>query len=186
MVLTDDLRQQVEELFRRYGKGVGSYVLARVGDPEVAETITGSVFLTVVRRIEQCRSSPVAWLWSIVRSELARYFRDRREFQPLEGELPDRTGDPHGHLERREEAERVRNALARLTDEQQTLVYMKFFLDLSNVEIANALEMTPSNVGVVAHRAVKRLRELMEERPVPNVGGQSLAVIRCETVPVPG
>ena len=32
----------------------------------------------VVRNIEQCNGSPVAWLWSIVRSELARHFRDRK------------------------------------------------------------------------------------------------------------
>lgn len=168
VLLTDDRRQQVEELFRRYGKGVGSYVLARVGDADVAETITGAVFLIVVRRIEQCRTSPVAWLWSIVRTELARYFRDRKDFQSLDGlavepaDPSEHAQDPGRRAERREEGRRIRRALEQLTDEQQTLVYMKFFLDLPNVEIAESLGMTPGNVGVVAHRAVKRLRELMD------------------------
>jgi hypothetical protein len=40
---------------------------------------------------------------------------------------------------------------------------MKFFLDMPNTDIAEALGMTPSNVGVVVHRAVKRLRELMTQ-----------------------
>lgn len=167
-MLTDDRRQQVEGLFRRYGKGVGSYLLARVGNADVAETITGAVFLTVVRRIEQCRTSPVAWLWSIVRTELARYFRDRKDFQSLDGlpaDPPDGSADaqdPGLRAERREEGHRIRRALEQLTDEQQALVYMKFFLDLPNVEIAESLGMTAGNVGVVSHRAVKRLRELME------------------------
>src|SRR5690349_7950637 len=68
-VAESDRRAQVESLFRQYGRGVGSYVLARVGDADLAETITSNVFLIVVRRIDQCRGSASAWLWSIVRSE---------------------------------------------------------------------------------------------------------------------
>ena len=83
-MLDDDRRQKIEDLYRRYGKGVGSYILARVGDPHVAESITAGVFLLVVRRFDQCRGSPVPWLWSIVRTEIARYFRDRRDVEPLE------------------------------------------------------------------------------------------------------
>jgi RNA polymerase sigma-70 factor (ECF subfamily) len=191
-LLTDDRRQQVEELFRRYGKGVGSYVLARVGgDADVAETITSAVFLTVVRRIDQCRSSPVAWLWSIVRTELARYFRDRKEFQSLDGlpaEPPDGSADaadPGRQAERREDGRRIRRALEQLTDEQQTLVYMKFFLDLPNVEIAESLGMTPGNVGVVAHRAVKRLRELMEGPAQSAQRGRRSAASAADAAPVP-
>ena len=174
-MLTEDRRQQVEELFRRYVKGVGSYVLARVGDRHLAESITAAVFLTVVRRFDQCRASPVAWLWSIVRTEVARHFRDRRDVRPLAAELPDESHDPRHRAERREEAERIQRALGQLTDEQQTLVYMKFFLDLPNVEIAQALGMTPTNVGVVSHRAVKRLRELMGGAGRPGRAAQDQA-----------
>lgn len=187
-MLTEDRRQRVEELFRRYGKGVGSYLLARVGDADVAETVTSAVFLTVVRRIDQCRTSPVAWLWSIVRTELARYFRDRKEFHSLDGlpaEPPDGSDvaqDPGRRAERREDGRRIRWALEQLTDEQQALVYMKFFLDLPNVEIAESLGMTPSNVGVVAHRAIKRLRELMEG---PAKAAQRTRRSPPDEVPVP-
>lgn len=191
-MLTEDRRRQVDELFRRYGKGVGSYVVARVGNPDVAETITATVFLTVVRRFDQCRASPVAWLWSIVRSELARYFRDRKDVCSLEAEPPDDTHDPGRRVERRETDSRIRQALCRLTDEQQQLVSMKFFLDMTNVEIAEALGMTPSNVGVVAHRAVKRLRELMEEpaarRDAVESAGEGMQggrPVRAMPMPVP-
>lgn len=165
-MLNEDARRQIDELFRRYGKGVGSYVLARVRDRDVAESLTAGVFLQVVRRFEQCRTSPAAWLWTIVRNELARYFRDRKATEPLDAEPADDTGrfDPTLAFERREAEGRLGAALRLLTEEQQALVYMKFFLDMSNVDIAEALKMTPSNVGVVAHRAIKRLRDVMEDR----------------------
>lgn len=80
--LTAEQRKaKVEAMFRQYGRGVGSFVLARVGDADVAEAITSNVFLIVVRQIEQCRTSPAAWLWSICAQ------RDRPAFSlaPFDG-----------------------------------------------------------------------------------------------------
>jgi RNA polymerase sigma factor (sigma-70 family) len=161
---SDDRRKRIEELFRNYGRGVGSYVLARVGNADVAETITSNVFLIVVRRIEQCRASPAAWLWSIVRSELARYFRSRRPTVAIDESFIDPSAQPAEAAESSEMQSRTRVALARLSDEQQGIIYLKFYLDMPNGEIATALGISASNVGVIVHRAVKRLRELMEER----------------------
>ncbi|HEX8916474.1 MAG TPA: sigma-70 family RNA polymerase sigma factor [Humisphaera sp.] len=165
-MLSPDDRLQIESLYRRFGKGVGSYVLARTRDRELAESITAQVFLLVVRRWEQCHGNVVAWLWSIVRTELARHFRDRKVHEPIDAVEPpadrDDAADPAAAAERAEMSERMRQALDALGEPAHSLVHMKFFLDMSNVDIAEALGMTPSNVGVVAHRAVKRLKELVE------------------------
>ena len=155
-------RARIEELFRRYGGGVGSYLYARVGDVDLAEQITSSVFLIVAQRIEQCKRSPAGWIYSIVRSELARYFRDRKTTVTLSPAILDAALTPAETAERREMQARMTTALTQLGDEQQRIVYMKFFQNMPNVEIAEILGMTAGNVGVVIHRAVKRLRELME------------------------
>ncbi|HET6247684.1 MAG TPA: sigma-70 family RNA polymerase sigma factor [Tepidisphaeraceae bacterium] len=154
---------QVEELFRQYGRGVGSYIMARVGNADVAETITSNVFMIVVRRIEQCRSSPAAWLWSIVRSELARHFRQHRPTVELDERLCDPALSPPEVAARNEMQERMRIAIHKLGEEQQRIIYLKFFLDVPNTEIAAELRLSASNVGVIIHRAMKQLRELMEE-----------------------
>ena len=158
-------RQRIEDIFRRYGKGVGSYVYARVGNADLAEQITSAVFLIVVERLEQCRGSTAGWVYSIVRSELARYFRDRKPTETISATLVDPTPSPVVIAELREMQRRMKEALSRLSDEQQRIVYMKYFQDMANVEIAEAMGMTPGNVGVIVHRAVKRLRELMESSP---------------------
>ncbi|MDB5354619.1 MAG: sigma-70 family polymerase sigma factor [Phycisphaerales bacterium] len=143
---------------------MGSYVLARVGNVDVAETITSNVFLIVVRRIEQCRGSPAAWLWSIVRTELARHFRSRRPTVMIDESYADPAAQPSEAAELNEMQARTRAALEELSDEQQSIIYLKFYLDVPNSEIATTLGISASNVGVIVHRAVKRLRELMEER----------------------
>ncbi len=152
----------IEQLFLRYGPGVGSYLMARLGNAELAEEITSRVFLTVVREYDKCRGSGVGWLWSIVRSELARHFRGRRT-QPLPEEIADPRDPPGEALSRRETQCRMRAALERLDEEQQQIITMKFFLRLKNKEIAEALGQTAGNIGVKVHRALRRLQELMEK-----------------------
>jgi RNA polymerase sigma-70 factor (ECF subfamily) len=165
-LLPNERANQIEELFRKFGRGVGSYVMARVGNADVAETITSNVFMIVVRRIEQCKTSPTAWLWTIVRSELARHFRQHRPTVELEEKFPDPSLSPPEVAARNEMQERMRVALHRLTEEQQRIIYLKFFLDVPNTEIGAELGLSSSNVGVIVHRAVKSLREIMEE-PTP-------------------
>jgi len=187
--LQAERREAIEQLFVRHSAGIGSYLLARVGDAELAEEITARVFHTVVRRIGQCRgleemgtgtsppgepaasrdagsepapvSSVVGWLWAIVRSELARHFRDRRRSEPLSEELPDRRDPPGESAARDEMHRRMQTALEQLDDEEQRIIAMKFFLRARNTEIAEALGQTPNNVGVKIHRTVRHLRELM-------------------------
>jgi RNA polymerase sigma-70 factor (ECF subfamily) len=163
-LLPNERTSQIEELFRQYGRGVGSYILARVGNADFAETITSNVFMIVVRRIDQCRSSPSAWLWSIVRSELARHFRQHRPTVELDEKLRDPALTPPELASQNEMQQRMRIAIDQLNEEQQRIVYLKFFQDVSNTEIAIELGLSASNVGVIVHRAIKRLRELMEER----------------------
>ncbi|HWE03845.1 MAG TPA: sigma-70 family RNA polymerase sigma factor [Tepidisphaeraceae bacterium] len=157
-------QQKVEDLFRQYGRGVGSYILARVGKADIAEAITSNVFFIVVRRIDQCRSSPRAWLWSIVRSELGRHFRQHKPTDRLTDTFADPAPAPPEAAARNEMQERMRIALHRLGDEQQRIIYLKFFLDVPNTEIAAELGLGSSNIGVIVHRAIKQLRALMEEK----------------------
>ncbi|QOV88334.1 RNA polymerase sigma factor [Humisphaera borealis] len=198
-MLNEAQRQQIESLYRRYGKGVGSYVLTRTGDRHLAESITARAFLIVVRRFEQCTGNLVAWLWSIVRSELARHFRDRKVHEPLAGlssrgttkgrngqdgpvDPSDVDADPARRAEQADMAERTRWALEQLDEPAHSLVYMKFFLEMSSTDIAEAMGMTPGNVGVSCHRALKKLKELME----PTVAVQVFATARPSVRETPG
>ena len=158
--MTGDRHQEIERLFHQYGKGVGGYLLACTGDPELAEEITARVFLTVVRRLDQLRGPAPPWLWAIVRNELARHYRGRRP-SPLDGETPAAGPSPVEQMERLQMQELLHSALDRLPADLHEIVYMKFFLKLRHAEIAEALGLTPTNVGVKVHRTLKELRRLM-------------------------
>jgi RNA polymerase sigma-70 factor (ECF subfamily) len=156
--LNEDTRKRIEELFNRCGRGIGSYVLLRVRSPELAEEITARVFLNVVRSIRQQRGSIVAWLWAIVRSELSRHYRERPT-RSLPQDLVAFQQEPLDDLERVERQRLLQTALAELPEEHQEILTFKFFLNLSNVEIAEIAGLSASNVGVKIHRALKVLRD---------------------------
>lgn len=162
--MADDHRDDIERLFRAAGAGVGRYVLARVGDRELAEEITARVFLAVVRNFGQLRGPAAAWLWTIVRNEIHRHFRSRPP-QPAPGdEFEDPTAAPPEMASRGETQRLLQAGLARLAEESQQILYMKFFQDMRNLEIAEVLGLTPTNVGVLVHRALRQLRDHMEPR----------------------
>ena len=121
------------------------------------------MFLTVVSHFGQCRGSAAAWLWSIVRNEVANYFRCRKESGPLDPQWPDPSPDPPTAAADAEMQGRLHQALEQLPEERHQLVYMKFFLDMANVEIASACGLNAVTVGVRVHRVLKELRALMSD-----------------------
>jgi len=163
--LTEDQRRRIEDLFARYSEGVGSFVLARVGDAELAEEITSRVFLKVVRKFSQCRRSPAGWLWAIVRTELAQHFRRRPRSGDCDPRMAGPDPTPDAQAQQHEDQLRLQAALGELPGEHQAILYMKFYQDMPNVEIAEATGLTPSHVGVLVHRCLKRLRALMGGTP---------------------
>lgn len=163
--MTAQQRELIERLYRDHARGVGRYVLARVGDAPAAEMIVSRVFERVVDRIGQCRGDAAAWLWAIARSELALHYRTRRMHLAVDESLPDGRNTPAGQAEARELARRMAEAMKRLPERERELITMKFFRDMPNVEVAAATGLSASNVGVLVHRAIRRLRDIMGLTP---------------------
>jgi RNA polymerase sigma-70 factor (ECF subfamily) len=67
-------------------------------------------------------------------------------------------------LESREEARRVWEAVAALDAQDQALLYLRYFLDASERETAQALGRPVGTVKSRLHRALRRLRGVVEER----------------------
>lgn len=154
-------REQIEQLFQRYGPSIGSYYLARTRDANLAETLTAQVFLLVVRHWSKCEGSVVAWLWTIVKRVLAEHYRKHRREESLTVEPAARTRTPDEQLDQQEQETQLQLALEQLSPDQQRLIYLKFYARLKNTEIAAEFGQSASHVGVQIHRTLQRLRELL-------------------------
>jgi RNA polymerase sigma-70 factor, ECF subfamily len=161
--LSPDHRHAVEQLFRSHGPTVGNYLLARLGDADQAEEITARVFLKVADNIRSLRGPAAPWLWAIVKNELARQFRGLKPMEGINDRLEAPGEPPPDQLARKQMQAKVQAALTQLNDEQQRLVFLKFFENMSNLDIARATGMTATNVGVSVHRTLKQLRSLLDD-----------------------
>jgi RNA polymerase sigma-70 factor (ECF subfamily) len=68
---------------------------------------------------------------------------------------------PSQHLDRREAARRVRQAIARLSEIDREIVLMRNFEGLSNQDVAHVLQIDPSTASQRFGRALLRLRKLL-------------------------
>jgi RNA polymerase sigma-70 factor (ECF subfamily) len=89
--------------------------------------------------------------------------RERGRIEPLAepAAAPSRDAGPSQIAEAAELAERLRTALAELPSDQAAVFCLTCVDKLSYREIAERLELTTNAVGVLLHRARRRLRELL-------------------------
>ena len=154
-----------ERLIRR----VYSYVAYRLGDGSEAEDVTSEVFeraLPLPRRVRprQGRAHRLA-PWD--RSPLRGHSLRSRQVHVEDTEHRAASGDLEQDAVRRLE---LAQAVARLDPRAQELVALRYGADLTAAQIARLLDMRPNTVEVALHRALARLRELLEapsESPAP-------------------
>jgi RNA polymerase sigma-70 factor (ECF subfamily) len=164
-----------EALVSEFYERVAGYVRMRVPERD-CEDVTGDVFLRAIERLGELRGDAAPWLFSVARSRVADYYR-RREVEMKAAEERRRSEEVAGRrelspLERLDGAEfreLLRLKMNQLLSEmERDAIAFKFTDGLSNVQISEVLGVTPNRLGVVLHRALRRLRDAMLEE-VQNV-----------------
>lgn len=160
-------------LYDVYADRVYGFVRLRVFDARDAEDLTEAVFLKAWRALPGYRREGLpfsAWLFRIARNACVDEYRrsSRDPVLAAEAEAADvaDAADVDAEVLRRIDAERVREALARLTDEQSAVVTMRFLWGMALKETAVAMGRTEGAVKALQHRALRTLaRMLVEEDP---------------------
>ena len=151
------------DIFTRHHDAVYTFLLYRVNDVQVAEDLTGEVFLRLVAKIDRFtyRGRPIlAWLYTIARNLLVDYQRKQHQASMLELEARWVSSDPSPP----EVAERglTRDCLIRslkhLTEDQQRVIVHRLIEGRSNAEVASLLGKTEGAIKSLQHRALASLR----------------------------
>jgi RNA polymerase sigma-70 factor (sigma-E family) len=123
------------------------------GSPDVAQDVVQDAFVSVHRAWPRVRE-PRAYLRRAVvnacTSHHRRVFRERRDRT--------RTGSTSVELG----ADELFDVLATLPARQRAVIVLRYWHDLDERDIANALGCRPGTVGSLLHRATARLREVIE------------------------
>lgn len=164
----------LSELYDRYELKIYSYVYRRTNDQSLAEDLTAQVFLRMLEAIRNDRawhSSFSGWLYRIAHNLVIDHYR-RRDRQPqvaLDDApiLPDLTENPVETAELRLDAEMLRAAIRRLTEDQAQVISLRFLEGYSFNEIAGMMEKTEGAVKALQHRAFATLRQYLQVEYLP-------------------
>jgi RNA polymerase sigma-70 factor (ECF subfamily) len=148
------------------------FVYLKVGQRQNAEDLAHQVFMNAWKNIGSYKPKGVpfsSWLYKIASNAVIDFYRTAKPYVDIEAVGEEKLGiaeeDAERDLETSIEMERIGEALRLLTDDEQSVVIMKFVNELSNKEISDSLAKTEGAIRVIQHRALRRLKKILEETP---------------------
>ena len=147
-----------------------AYLIAR--DEAEAQDVAQEAFVRAYRSLAKfdTRRPFRPWLLRIVtnlaiNSRRGAQRRDAmsRRYQ-TEAHQKQAAPSPEAAVEAHEHAQRVWAAVAALSAHDQAVLYLRYFMDASEAETAVAIGRPPGTVKSRLHRALKRLRDVIDDR----------------------
>jgi RNA polymerase sigma-70 factor (ECF subfamily) len=161
----DQLAMQI--LFARHRVALYRWLLRLVRDEALAENLLSDVFLDVWRQAAkfEARSSVSTWLMAIARYKglSARRRRIDAEFgEEVAVIIADPADNPELVLQKKNQAELVRQSLARLSPEHGEIIDLVYYHGKSVREVAEIVGVAAATVKTRMFYARKKLAELLE------------------------
>jgi RNA polymerase sigma-70 factor (ECF subfamily) len=159
-------------LMRRHQEPVYRLAYLLSGDPDEADDIAQEAFIRAYGALEQFDPErPMRpWLLRITRNTahnrrraIRRYLQALRRAARLE---PLRTASAHSPTEssdQRSERNRLWEAVKRLSRMDQEVIYLRYYLELTEGEAAEALSVPSGTVKSRTHRALARLQTVIKD-----------------------
>lgn len=155
-------------LYDRHGRMVYGLSLKILKNPQEAEDLTQEIFLALWKNAERnpdCRHC-VSYLVTMTRSRSIDKIRKRgRQLKLLErwgrSERTHESAIPLDHVLTGERSEQVRDALTQLPEPQRAVIEMAYNQGLSQVEIAQQLQLPLGTVKTRTRQGLIKLRRLL-------------------------
>jgi RNA polymerase sigma-70 factor (ECF subfamily) len=161
-----------EELVRRHQDAAFRVAHLIVRDPAEAQDVAQEAFVSAYRGLSRFdeRLPFRPWLLrivtnqalNVVRSAKRRTAMTERYERQVEGNAA--APSPERGAEAAELAQRLWRAVGALDERDQAVIYLHYFLDASEAETAAAIGRPRGTVKSRLHRALRKLRAVVEER----------------------
>ncbi len=158
-----------DELYSHYVPPIYRFIYMKVTHREEAEDLTHDVFMSAWQNLHRYRIEGFpfsSWLYQIARNRVIDYYRLKRTAVSLDdakARLVKAESFVEEGIDRELSVDRVKRTLENLTNDQQDVIIMKFIEDLSNTEIAAALEKSEGAIRLIQHRALNELKRLISK-----------------------
>jgi RNA polymerase sigma-70 factor (ECF subfamily) len=155
------------ELYRRHARQVYAYIYYRLGHQPTAEDLTADVFVRALGSIGRYsyRGAPLlAWLYRIAHHVTVDYMRDSARRARHLASQPDDVADRCNALGALDDRSDMLHAIRGLTEDQQQVVILRFYQQMSNAEVSSVMGKPEGAVKALQTRALRSLRRILVER----------------------
>ncbi|HEU4656712.1 MAG TPA: sigma-70 family RNA polymerase sigma factor [Capillimicrobium sp.] len=162
-----------EQLYGRYHRRIGAYVLGMVKDHQRAEDITQEVFISALRRMRQTDRAIAfkPWIYEIAKNACIDQFRRSRRAEEVSCDADDGVGatlvssgpTPDMALQSKQQLADLQGAFGGLSEAHHRILVMRELEGMSYAEIGERLGMSKPSVESTLFRARKRLSEEYDE-----------------------
>lgn len=159
-------------LYDMYVDRVYRHVYYRVGNVADAEDLTQQVFLKAWQAIGRYKKTAsisllpfLAWLMRISHNLVVDFYRTKKDKTHLDAEVvaDDLASNPEQVAEANFDQRQLRRAILKLHGDQQQVVLLRFIEGFGYKEIAPLFGKSEGAVRVILHRALVKLRHILEE-----------------------
>jgi RNA polymerase sigma-70 factor (ECF subfamily) len=162
----------ITQLYQLYAQPIFRYISYRVTAQADAEDLTTEVFIRMVEGLPnyQITGAPFeAWLYRIAAARIADFHRktSRRPQSDLTEWIEAENLPVEEQIHRREQLASLREALERLTEEQQMVLLLRFIERKSHADVARILGKSETAVKSIQHRALSQLTALLGTEAKP-------------------
>ena len=154
----------VEGLVARYEKPLCAFACSLVRDTERARDAVQETFLRLCRESQdKLAGREAGWLFRVCRTRCIDILRKENPVSPLcmqdQAALASPMPGPDVSAQHHDLLEQLPGMMNRLPRQQREVIRLKFQQHLSYKEIAEALELSVSNVGFLLHTGIQSLRQ---------------------------
>ena len=158
----------VSAVHSRYFPELYRYIHYRMGDPMAAADLASEVFLRLLEAVHSNRGPREnlrGWLMGTASNLVNDHFRETysRPMASLDERVESNGPSLDDTVERSEKDRALRSAMARLTQEQQHVLALRFGGGLSLEQTASAMAKNANAVKALQFRALASLKRAMEE-----------------------
>ena len=166
-----------EKLFHRlydqYHNDVFQFLIYLVKDRSTAEDLSHEVYIRAIKSYEKFRkdSSEKTWLFAIAKNVAIDHFRkisvrskhslDFFDWEKEQLLAPQQSPEENALFN--EQTRQLFEALEQCSGDQKMVIILRYIQQLSIQETAEVLRWTESKVKTTQHRAIQKLKKLLEE-----------------------
>lgn len=159
-------KEAFDELYNRYLTPTYRFVYSRVGSKEWTEDIVSETFITLLQSLPRYRpeASFKSFVFSIAMNKMRQFWQEkiRKPVTQLPEDIIFHEPEPLDEEKEERLAQLLEAILAQLSEQQRRVLTERFFHEHTVNETADILGLSPENVRVIQHRALKKAAEIGE------------------------